>query len=885
MAKVYSNLHVDGSFIYNNNPQSGYVLTTDENGLVSWTASSALISVASSTEFGHLKIGDSLTVNNLGVANIATASDSKLGGVIVGTGLTVSNGVLSVSGSVGNYLPLSGGTMSGDIQLDSNKLIGNNTDNYIQLNSLYQYYYYDNGAGYRSSIINNSGVELKGGLSDNTLYGDVIVGDTNTIIRSTKNGYNSSLTLTGGGYSSGGSTVSAHFEDSINNIGIVYTSDYSANFVDNSLITKKYVDTSISNISISSTTYSAGLGLTLSGATFSLIAESHKIIYVSVNGSDSNNGLNELMPVLNLWKARDLANAGDTVVVMPGSYIFDNRNSAGCPYNGLVQTKVNLWKNGVSYYFMPGAKIYSYGSTSGSYSPYSDDMIFFQPNSLTYSECSVLGYLEFYTISEGADNNGGSAYLFSGEENAGTWPGYRFDLQAKVVDATTGCTVIRAIRTTTGASASYINIEIDTAKFAYTTGQSSAGAWSTWRGAETFEMVVNIKIKNVISGGTGDKSLFQIRPNGTKSMNNYLKINIIIDYADFNGYSHLVNYTAHSLYGYSSPSYVGTSVSSGYVNLHVEKCIFSSSLIRLLLNLTNYYINISGNYYDSGTMTSTYTYSTYVGGTNKFGNAPFILMPDVANDGLPDYGIVNFTGNLYMKNPTRHAVWLGSLPNVGTVYSYFGLMNMKLNFRGDIYFNLDSDYTGDLFFVGMGKLVYSGNINGVNSYLGGTYSFSVYGINSYAGNELGPGFAGNIIRFGSHKAYATLENCNILTSTNKQSLLLSPATYQSAYGDPTLNIYNSNIKLYATASVLADGSYLNCFVENSTIRNYGTKEIFYNPVSSGVLQILNSTFISNGTYSTIDYSLGTVSSAGGYSNKDILFSTLNGTVSVASFLV
>jgi hypothetical protein len=150
---------------------------------------------------------------------------------------------------------------------------------------------------------------------------------------------------------------------------------------------------------------------------------------------------------------------------------------------------------------------------------------------------------------------------------------------------------------------------------------------------------------------------------------------------------------------------------------------------------------------------------------------------------------------------------------------------------------------------------------------------------------MGPGFAGSVIGFGSYKAYATIQNSNILTSTNKQSLLLSPATYQSAYGDPTLNIYNSNIKLYATSSVLADGSYLNCFVENSTIRNYGTKEVFYNPISTGTIQILNSTIISNGTYSTINYPLSTINVGGVYSNKDITFGTLNGTVSVVSVLV
>ena len=42
MGKVYADLEVNGGFIYNNNPTSGYNLTTDSNGLVSWTQSSVI---------------------------------------------------------------------------------------------------------------------------------------------------------------------------------------------------------------------------------------------------------------------------------------------------------------------------------------------------------------------------------------------------------------------------------------------------------------------------------------------------------------------------------------------------------------------------------------------------------------------------------------------------------------------------------------------------------------------------------------------------------------------------------------------------------------------------------------------------------------------------
>ena len=172
MSKIYTSLHIEGQLIYNNNPQEGYVLTTDSFGLVSWTSSTSVLPTASNTDFGYMKLGQSLNINTSGVTEIATASSDRLGGVRVGSGLTVSNtGVLSLSGSgvSGNYLPLTGGTMSGDIHMNGAKIIGTDSNNYIQLASGYQYFYYEYDLR-KSSIINNSGVELKGGFSDNSLY-------------------------------------------------------------------------------------------------------------------------------------------------------------------------------------------------------------------------------------------------------------------------------------------------------------------------------------------------------------------------------------------------------------------------------------------------------------------------------------------------------------------------------------------------------------------------------------------------------------------------------------------------------------------------------------------------------------------------------------------
>ena len=235
MSKIYSNLNIKGQLTYNINPGVGYVLTTDSNGLASWTSSVSILPTASSDSVGGVIVGTGLTVSNLGVLSLSNASSSYT----VGAGLTLSGTTFSLATA-----------------------------------------------------------------SSNTI-GGVIVGT--------------------------GLTVS--------NLGVL----------------------SLSNTSSS---YTAGVGLTLSGTTFSLITQNLKTLYVSPYGSDTNNGLTQFTPVLNIYTARDLAVSGDTITVLPGSYIFDNRNSAGCPYNGLVQTKVNLWKDGVTYNFLPGAKIYSYGKRS-----------------------------------------------------------------------------------------------------------------------------------------------------------------------------------------------------------------------------------------------------------------------------------------------------------------------------------------------------------------------------------------------------------------------------------------------------------------------------------------------------------------------------------------
>ena len=86
------------------------------------------------------------------------------------------------------------------------------------------------------------------------------------------------------------------------------------------------------------------------------IFEDINMIFVSPNGDDTNSG-SVASPLKTLIAAKNLAVSGDVVYVFPGTWTFDNRNSEGNPYNTDQNNKLNLWKNGVNYYFSPGVKI------------------------------------------------------------------------------------------------------------------------------------------------------------------------------------------------------------------------------------------------------------------------------------------------------------------------------------------------------------------------------------------------------------------------------------------------------------------------------------------------------------------------------------------------
>lgn len=184
-----------------------------------------------------------------------------------------------------------------------------------------------------------------------------------------------------------------------------------------------YVGATFSEKSSASTTTigSGGAGSTAS-------TNLGNILYVSKNGNDSTAVKGDLLkPYSTILAAKNAAVSGDIIHVFAGTWTYDNRNSNGNPFNGQVNTLVNLWKDGITYYFEPGAKIIMYNQTvSGS------DMYLFRPLGVSYETCTVLGYLEYEQNSTGADSYNGANFYFNGTP-VGTDVGYTFYSETKIL--------------------------------------------------------------------------------------------------------------------------------------------------------------------------------------------------------------------------------------------------------------------------------------------------------------------------------------------------------------------------------------------------------------------------------------------------------------------
>lgn len=138
-------------------------------------------------------------------------------------------------------------------------------------------------------------------------------------------------------------------------------------------------------------------------------------LFVDENGDDSTAIKGRLdKPYRTLYAAKTGSTSGDTIYVLPQTIEFDNSSANGNPWNGRSE-EINLWKDGVKYYFSLGVKITIINQTI-----IGNALALFNPKATSGETCTVDGYLEYEQIGYGSDTtNGVTNYFVSEDANAG----------------------------------------------------------------------------------------------------------------------------------------------------------------------------------------------------------------------------------------------------------------------------------------------------------------------------------------------------------------------------------------------------------------------------------------------------------------------------------
>ena len=211
-------------------------------------------------------------------------------------------------------------------------------------------------------------------------------------------------------------------------------------------------------------------GFVVSGETLSPM-NTGRVLFVSTAGNDNNAEVGNLdKSWRNIYSAKSASTSGDTICILPGTWTYDNRNSFGNPYNGQIESKVNLWKNGITYYFMPGSKVVFYNQTvSGQI------MYLFNPGSTSGETCTVLGDLEWEGKSFGLDSSNGHATFFWADNTNDS--GFTFYAKFKKLTSYS-CEAIRVSRGTTLEDSKIADITLNGEEIyrEYIEGQSGAAA-------------------------------------------------------------------------------------------------------------------------------------------------------------------------------------------------------------------------------------------------------------------------------------------------------------------------------------------------------------------------------------------------------------------------
>ena len=424
------------------------------------------------------------------------------------------------------------------------------------------------------------------------------------------------------------------------------------------------------NTYVTGGTYSAGTatfvnnnGGTFDVTGFTTATNLGNILYVSENGDDSSAQKGDLhKPWRNLYSAKSASTSGDTIYVLPGTWTYDNTNSAGNPYNGQVDTLVNLWKDGITYYFSPNTKIDFFNETSAGAAMY-----LFSPGATTGETCTVLGHLEYEQTGLGPDtSNGANSFYYN---NNSSCDGSTF--YAEVKKLTSHHTATLYLEDYSTNNSNDLTVISEEEYWDYLGGQSQSGSMYFFRG----------------NGGIGN-------------------INVYSKYREYRSNS------GYALYFRGNCSNIN-------ININGLRAICERQFIKSLSYIGTFNVNIEDVYYGNsytpfGELGAVMT--NYGNGGNKHTVNINANLYDLRGNSLTS-GVFHFTNNSnnvtlnYKGNITTNTS-SGSgrfIVNTGT-----NANNINANIDGDITF-IGSGTTTRSLFEGFGtntKINYSGKISG-----------------------------------------------------------------------------------------------------------------------------------------------------------------------------
>jgi len=549
------------------------------------------------------------------------------------------------------------------------------------------------------------------------------------------------------------------------------------------------------------------------------------ILYVSPNGSDVNlnrsahiGDINK--PFLTLTAAKNAAIIGDLIYVFPQTFVFDNRASNSLFWNNKVED-INLWKNGVTYYFETGCKIKLYNQTGTGNSLY-----IFNPNGgVTYQTCTVLGKLVVELYSEGVGGGGTlggiSAFFRAGISSLplnDTYSDVGFNFYCEMSSLITYCNDIininRKVISSNISEKTIININVDYMYLDYIQGQSGAFLGNVIIGSDAY-MDVLISAKYVINKHFG---LFTLRTITDKT--NFLFI-------------------SESCTCFLR--FIDARSCTGIINTDVKKLYIDGSTTQFTIGSTTGAVFNQNN--------------TFINDTNPSGISSVTF---------------NHKGDIFDISPT-----------VSTQALFSSVHPVSINFNGNITTNTTSGL-GRLivsFTTNISKFNMTGDINyyGIGVTTNPTFQSNGASIINYSGKISG-NFACPIAQ--CYAGTININNSNIVSTIDggNSSILVNSTSNLG-----TVRINNSYIELKNSTNPISNGSYVKALINNSIIINTGSNAALSNLTSFGFLQLINSTILSTGN--SINYTTSNVICANASTNNNIVATNITGTITKITDLV